>query len=735
MTVTQTNGAVLEGIFHTFTPFSGIPVDMKNKYVLNTVKTVKLPTSGENEIEDGSTVIIPVEKVKYVHARNISLERTSANGGSTLSGKGKNDVMTDTQISGGRVKKHDLVAAGNAWTAGGGKSHAGGLVGALEEKSGMTRKGFGLATNSKLQGNIGEWDQFKANQELFNVNATFDENLYTTELDKSQIDSKKIAEAERIAREIEKTASTNIHIAEERGHILETDFDEEDRYSGVLTKEGKQRHQASSSKDDAEESKGFPAATPAAIPKKVMNYAAAAAKADGGKWAAPPGFTTKTPVPASTPEPKVTEKSNRATPEKDTDAETKSKEAAEAKKDPPATAEESTAEASKVSQESEQSKKEDDEKKEKTEAEPGDGAEKAENNKKETKNVAKTSKLNANAKAFTFNPSAKSFTPSFGQNTNFTPQNNKPPQPPQHADSNNGMQLHTGGHPMHPPPYMHTSPMGQPGMMPMMSPQYPGMRYPSHQFAGVDQHVAQTQIQQQAHQPQHTQASKSPAPVSTQSSAPTSAPVTGSSEDESTQQQAQESDASQQSQQEQQSQPPQQQQQQQMPMQYGAYFTGSGMPMHTRPGYPYVGNPQQIPVRPGGTPYAHMYPMQSSAMAPNMHMRGPGGTPYYPGPGGGPMPNYPPGGYHGHGIMDENDPGFRGRGGRGPGGRGRGRRGGRGRGPTGRGGYQQNYGGQSSGRSTPQQQQVGGSEQSGTLEEGANPNAETQQADTSNTSS
>ena len=99
------------------------------------------------------------------------------------------------------------------------------------------------------------------------------------------------------------------------------------------------------------------------------------------------------------------------------------------------------------------------------------------------------------------------------------------------------------------------------------------------------------------------------------------------------------------------------------------------------------------------------------------------------------MPNYPPGGYHGHGIMDENDPGFRGRGGRGPGGRGRGRRGGRGRGPTGRGGYQQNYGGQSSGRSTPQQQQVGGSEQSGTLEEGANPNAETQQADTSNTSS
>ena len=54
----------------------------------------------------------------------------------------------------------------------------------------------------------------------------------------------------------------------------ETDYDEEDRYSGVLTKDGKQRHEETEK-------------TASSAPKKVMNYAAAAAKADGGKKTSP----------------------------------------------------------------------------------------------------------------------------------------------------------------------------------------------------------------------------------------------------------------------------------------------------------------------------------------------------------------------------------------------------------------------------------------------------------------
>jgi hypothetical protein len=123
------------------------------------------------------------------------------------------------------------------------------------------------------------------------------------------------------------------------------------------------------------------------------------------------------------------------------------------------------------------------------------------------------------------------------------------------------------------------------------------------------------------------------------------------------------------------------------------------MAMHPRgPGYPppqFVGGPQQMQVGPGGAPYRQMYPVQPGAMPPNMHMRGPGGTPYYPSP----MP-YPPGAYAyppPAGSMDDGDHGYgRGRG-RGRDGRGRdGRRGGRGaggrgRGPGGRGGYNTSY--------------------------------------------
>jgi translation initiation factor IF-2 len=85
---------------------------------------------------------------------------------------------------------------------------------------------------------------------------------------------------------------------------------------------------------------------------------------------------------------------------------------------------------------------------------------------------------------------------------------------------------------------------------------------------------------------------------------------------------------------------------------------------------------------PGGNPYRPMYgggPMQQPGMMPNMpQMRGPGGAaPYYPGAPGG--MHYPPnsgygGNMPGQGNMEEGDHGYRG--GRGnPGGRGgRGRR-------------------------------------------------------------
>ncbi len=90
---------------------------------------------------------------------------------------------------------------------------------------------FSLESSSNTTG----WDQFATNNQLFGTKSTYDENLYTTMIDKSAPSYKRReAEAARIAREIEGAASTNTHIREERGQALENEGDDEEaKYSGV----------------------------------------------------------------------------------------------------------------------------------------------------------------------------------------------------------------------------------------------------------------------------------------------------------------------------------------------------------------------------------------------------------------------------------------------------------------------------------------------------------------------
>lgn len=80
-----------------------------------------------------------------------------------------------------------------------------------------------------------KWDQFETNKRLFNVKSSFNEDAYTSKIDYSKLTPQMMAEAERKAREIESSTSTNMHMQEERGQRVETDgLDEEDLYSGVL---------------------------------------------------------------------------------------------------------------------------------------------------------------------------------------------------------------------------------------------------------------------------------------------------------------------------------------------------------------------------------------------------------------------------------------------------------------------------------------------------------------------
>lgn len=91
-------------------------------------------------------------------------------------------------------------------------------------------------TNLSLEfGATGDWDQFAANQKLFNTQSTYNENDYTIALDKSS-DSYKSREAAaaKKEREILGSQSTNAHMREERGLVAQNDFDDEEaKYSGV----------------------------------------------------------------------------------------------------------------------------------------------------------------------------------------------------------------------------------------------------------------------------------------------------------------------------------------------------------------------------------------------------------------------------------------------------------------------------------------------------------------------
>ena len=82
------------------------------------------------------------------------------------------------------------------------------------------------------------WDQFELNKKKFNVESSYDEKHYTTELIHSRIPEKLKMKAEKIVKEIiENTKENdNIHLKEERGIVNQTenDEDEEDKYSSVL---------------------------------------------------------------------------------------------------------------------------------------------------------------------------------------------------------------------------------------------------------------------------------------------------------------------------------------------------------------------------------------------------------------------------------------------------------------------------------------------------------------------
>eukprot|EP01127_Copromyxa_protea_P004393 TRINITY_DN14258_c0_g1_i1.p1 TRINITY_DN14258_c0_g1~~TRINITY_DN14258_c0_g1_i1.p1 ORF type:complete len:466 (+),score=101.52 TRINITY_DN14258_c0_g1_i1:33-1430(+) len=92
---------------------------------------------------------------------------------------------------------------------------------------------------ASLDGDMGDdWDQFAVNSNKFGVKSTYDEEMYTTKLDKdSSFYKERLNTATKLAQDIQKQTTKNIHLQEERtGLILsqDQDVDEESLYSSVL---------------------------------------------------------------------------------------------------------------------------------------------------------------------------------------------------------------------------------------------------------------------------------------------------------------------------------------------------------------------------------------------------------------------------------------------------------------------------------------------------------------------
>eukprot|EP01083_Nonionella_stella_P008916 25814_1 len=83
-------------------------------------------------------------------------------------------------------------------------------------------------------GNIADYDQFTENRERFGVVSTFDENIYTSHLNKdSEFYKQNQGNADRVAHQIMSQDSSNIHVKDDRNGLIDMKVSEEDMYSTV----------------------------------------------------------------------------------------------------------------------------------------------------------------------------------------------------------------------------------------------------------------------------------------------------------------------------------------------------------------------------------------------------------------------------------------------------------------------------------------------------------------------
>ncbi|KAL5208013.1 hypothetical protein ABZP36_032448 [Zizania latifolia] len=216
------NGSIISGIFHATNSDKDFGIVMKMAQVIKD-GSVRGHKNAVDVIRKPETMIIPARELVQILAKDVAL------GGDELpkgpSHDKRKDLMIDSAISRSHYPEEREL---ERWAPDEGDSEC-------IELEKFDRKGNR------------SWDQFETNAALFGVKSTFNEELYTTKLERGPHMRELEKHASRIAREIEGEDTKDIHLAEERGLYLDDDLDhdEEIKYSAVRRDTDNTKYKAS----------------------------------------------------------------------------------------------------------------------------------------------------------------------------------------------------------------------------------------------------------------------------------------------------------------------------------------------------------------------------------------------------------------------------------------------------------------------------------------------------------
>ncbi|KAJ0531308.1 putative LsmAD domain, ataxin-2, ataxin 2, SM domain-containing protein [Helianthus annuus] len=209
------DGSLFTGIFHATNAEKDFGI------ILKMARVTKAGSSrGQKNISDSvqkhpsKTLIIPAKELVQIVAKSVPVTRDGLV--NEFQNNQLHDIMIDSSIS--QSRHVDLERELKPWVPDDDNSECPELDNTFDR-----------------HWNRG-WDQFEANAALFGVKSTFNEELYTTKLDRGPQMRELEKEALRLAREIEGEDTQDLHLAEERGiHFHDKfDLDEETKYSSVF---------------------------------------------------------------------------------------------------------------------------------------------------------------------------------------------------------------------------------------------------------------------------------------------------------------------------------------------------------------------------------------------------------------------------------------------------------------------------------------------------------------------